>query len=42
VLNALLALGYNEREALFAVKDLPPELAVADAIRHALRTLSKA
>jgi len=41
VLNALLALGYNEREALFAVKGLPPELAVADAIRHALRALSK-
>jgi Holliday junction DNA helicase RuvA len=42
VLNALLALGYNEREALFAVKGLPPDLAVADAIRHALRALSKA
>jgi Holliday junction DNA helicase RuvA len=42
VLNALLALGYNEREALFAVKDLPPELAVGDAIRQALRVLSKA
>jgi holliday junction DNA helicase RuvA len=42
VLNALLSLGYNEREALFAVKDLPPELAVGDAIRQALRLLSKA
>lgn len=42
VLNALLALGYNEREALFAVKNLPPELAVGDAIRQALRALSKA
>jgi Holliday junction DNA helicase RuvA len=41
VLNALLALGYNERESLFAVKDLPPELAVGDAIRQALRVLSK-
>jgi Holliday junction DNA helicase RuvA len=42
VLNALMSLGYNEREALFAVKNLPPELAVADAIRQALRALSKA
>jgi Holliday junction DNA helicase RuvA len=42
VLNALLALGYNEREALFAVKGLTPELAVGDAIRQALRVLSKA
>jgi Holliday junction DNA helicase RuvA len=41
VLNALLALGYNEREALFAVKGLPPELPVADAIRQALRALSR-
>jgi holliday junction DNA helicase RuvA len=41
VLNALLALGYNEREALFAVKDLSPELPVGDAIRQALRSLSK-
>jgi Holliday junction DNA helicase RuvA len=42
VLNALLALGYNEREALFAVKNLAPDLAVSDAIRQALRSLSKA
>jgi Holliday junction DNA helicase RuvA len=42
VLNALLALGYNEREALFATKDLSPELAVGEAIRQALRSLSKA
>jgi Holliday junction DNA helicase RuvA len=41
VLNALLALGYNEREALFAVKDLAPELPIADAIRQALKKLSK-
>jgi Holliday junction DNA helicase RuvA len=41
VLNALLALGYNEREALFAVKDLAPELTVGEAIRQALRSLSK-
>lgn len=42
VLNALLALGYNEREALFAVKNLAPDLPVSDAIRQTLRSLSKA
>lgn len=41
VLNALLALGYNEREALAAVKTLPADLAVADGIRLALKSLSK-
>ena len=41
VLNALLALGYNEREALAAVKQLPAEVAVTDGIRLALKTLSK-
>lgn len=42
VLNALLALGYNEREALAAVKLLPVDVAVADGIRQALKALSKA
>ena len=42
VLNALLALGYNEREALAAVKLLPADVAVADGIRQSLKTLSKA
>lgn len=41
VLNALLALGYNEREALAAVKQLPADLVLAEGIRHALRLLSK-
>ena len=41
VLNALLALGYNEKEALAATKQLPAEATVADGIRHALRSLSK-
>lgn len=41
VLNALIALGYNEREALAAVKQLPAEATVADGIKHALKTLSK-
>ena len=42
VLNALLGLGYNEREASAAVKQLPPDLQVADAIRQALKLLAKA
>ncbi|HST03009.1 MAG TPA: Holliday junction branch migration protein RuvA [Usitatibacter sp.] len=42
VVNALLGLGYNEREASAAVKQLPGDLQVADAIRQALKLLSKA
>ena len=42
ILNALLALGYNEKEALSAMKGLPEDAGVADGIRHALRLLSKA
>jgi Holliday junction DNA helicase RuvA len=41
VLNALLALGYNERESLAAVKQLPNGLSVSDGIRQALKALSK-
>ena len=41
VLNALLALGYNEREALAAVKPLPAGLTVSNGIRQALKYLSK-
>jgi holliday junction DNA helicase RuvA len=39
--NALLALGYNEREVVWATRQLPPDVAVADGIRQALRLLSK-
>jgi Holliday junction DNA helicase RuvA len=42
VLQALLALGYSEREAAAAVRDLPEGLAVAEGIRQALRLLVKA
>jgi len=42
ILNALLALGYNEREALGAMKALPDGVAVSDGIRQALKLLSKA
>ena len=41
IMNALLALGYNEREALSAMKALAPEVSVADGIRQALKLLSK-
>jgi len=41
VANALLALGYNDREAGWALKQLPAGLNVADGIRQALRLLSK-
>jgi Holliday junction DNA helicase RuvA len=42
IVNALLALGYNEREADRAIKQLPKDLSVADGIRQALKLLSKA
>lgn len=41
ITNALLALGYNDREATWAVKQLPEGIAVTDGIRQALRLLSK-
>jgi Holliday junction DNA helicase RuvA len=41
ITNALLALGYNEREAGWALKQLPAGLAVADGIRQALKLLSR-
>ncbi|MFA6015560.1 MAG: Holliday junction branch migration protein RuvA [Gallionellaceae bacterium] len=39
--NALLALGYNEKEADWAAKQLPKEVGVSDGIRQALKFLSK-
>jgi len=41
VVNALLALGYNEREAQAVVKGLSAELPLADAIRQALKLLAR-
>ncbi len=41
IMNALLALGYNEREALGAMKALPADATVTDGIRQALKLLSK-
>lgn len=42
ILNALLALGYNEREALGAMKAVPEDCGVSEGIRQALRQLSRA
>ena len=42
ILNALLALGYNDREAAAATKPLPPGISTSDGIRQALKQLSKA
>jgi holliday junction DNA helicase RuvA len=41
VLNALLGLGYSEKEALGAVKGLAPGIPVAEGIRAALKALAK-
>ena len=42
ILNALVTLGYSDKEAIAAVKDLPDGVAVADGIRQALKKLAKA
>jgi Holliday junction DNA helicase RuvA len=42
VVNALLALGYNDKEAQFAVKNLERGLSVTEGIRQALKVLSRA
>ncbi|MBL8519497.1 MAG: Holliday junction branch migration protein RuvA [Betaproteobacteria bacterium] len=42
ILNALLALGYSDKEALAAIKQLPKDAAVSDGIRQALKLLAKA
>jgi holliday junction DNA helicase RuvA len=39
--QALLALGYNEREAAAALKALPAEVGVAEGIKQALKALAK-
>lgn len=41
VINALLGLGYSDKEAQLAVKHLPEGLSVSEGIRQALRSLSK-
>ncbi|KJS74897.1 MAG: ATP-dependent DNA helicase RuvA [Comamonadaceae bacterium BICA1-1] len=39
--QALLALGYNEREAAAALKALPPEVGVSEGIKLALKALAR-
>ena len=41
ILNALLALGYSDKEALATVKALPDGVGVGDGIRQALKLLAK-
>jgi len=41
VLNALLALGYSDKEAMLAMKQVPAGSSVSDGIRQALKALSK-
>jgi Holliday junction DNA helicase RuvA len=41
ILRALLALGYNEREAAAAVRQVPAGTGVSDGIRLALKSLAK-
>lgn len=42
ILNALLALGYSEKEGLAAIKNVPAGTGVSDGIKLALKALSKA
>ncbi|WP_137175590.1 Holliday junction branch migration protein RuvA [Massilia sp. HP4] len=42
VLNALAALGYSDKEALLAIKNMPAGSSVSDGIKFALKALSKA
>lgn len=41
ILNALLALGYSEKEALAVVKNVPAGTGVSEGIKLALKALSK-
>lgn len=41
ILQALLALGYSEREAAAALKTLPDGASVSDGIKHSLRALAR-
>ena len=41
ILNALISLGYNDKEAQYAIKQLASDVSVSDGIRQALKLLSK-
>jgi Holliday junction DNA helicase RuvA len=42
ILNALLALGYSDKEAMLALKQVPAGSGVSDGIKLALKALSRA
>jgi Holliday junction DNA helicase RuvA len=42
ILNALIALGYSDKEASAALKNMPAGASVSDGIKFALKALSKA
>ncbi|HJV97294.1 MAG TPA: Holliday junction branch migration protein RuvA [Albitalea sp.] len=41
ILQALVALGYSDREAAAALKSLPADVNVSDGIKHALKSLAR-
>jgi Holliday junction DNA helicase RuvA len=41
ILQALLALGYNDKEAALALKALPPDVGVSEGIKLALKALAR-
>ena len=41
ILQALLALGYSEKESLLTLKQIPPDSSVSDGIRLGLKHLSR-
>jgi Holliday junction DNA helicase RuvA len=41
ILQALLALGYSDKEASVALKALPAEVGVSEGIKLALKSLAK-
>jgi Holliday junction DNA helicase RuvA len=41
ILNALLALGYSDKEAMLALKQVPAGSGVSEGIKLALKALSK-
>ncbi|MGL4667621.1 MAG: Holliday junction branch migration protein RuvA [Saezia sp.] len=41
IMQALLALGYNEKDAKTALRELPADISVTDGIKQALRAMAK-
>jgi Holliday junction DNA helicase RuvA len=41
IVQALVALGYSERDAAAALKTMPPDIGVADGIKQALKALAR-